>query len=205
MSMPATIDGACGEKAISEVFAAIYKALYNQVGYLDDEMTVLAEEIEEKCNQADRRSRMLTTAEHIQEAKGLLNRGKRDGDGVFSTDHIIHGGASLYNALSILFSPMLHYGYTPSQMLASVVIPIPKSKRKSLNDSSNYRGIALNSPLSKLLELIVLITHHGSLATTDQQFGFKAKTSTTQCTFTVLESIQYFNQRERDTRPLHAP
>ena len=67
-----------------------------------------------------------------------------------------------------------------------------EKKRKFLRESSNYRGIALNSSLSKLLEHVILVNHKEALATSWMQFGFKAKSSTTQCTFVLQETIQYY-------------
>ena len=57
----------------------------------------------------------------------------------------------------------------------------------------NYRGISLNSPLSKLFELVVLDVHSDVLTTSDLQFGFKSSSSTTQCTFVNEEVVQYYN------------
>ena len=77
-------------------------------------------------------------------------------------------------------------------MRLSTIIPIPKNRRKSLSDSDNYRGIALNSVLEKVLDWVILNTCCAALKTTDYQFGFKPKHSTTQCTFVVKETIQYY-------------
>ena len=61
--------------------------------------------------------------------------------------------------------------------------------------SSNYRAIALSSIICKILDTIILNKHHSILSTSDLQFGFKAKHSTTMCTFAVLETIKYYNNR----------
>ena len=42
-------------------------------------------------------------------------------------------------------------------MILDTMIPIPKDKRTSLCDSSNYRAIALSSMFSKVLEWIILM------------------------------------------------
>ena len=51
----------------------------------------------------------------------------------------------------------------------------------STDHSSNYRGIALNSPLGKMLDHILLTNYKNVFQTSDRQFGFKAKHSTVQC------------------------
>ena len=52
----------------------------------------------------------------------------------------------------MLFSTWLSHGHAPKAMRLSTIIPIPKNIRKSLNDSDNYRGIALNSVLEKVFD-----------------------------------------------------
>ena len=73
------------------------------------------------------------------------------------------------------------------------MIPIPKDKKKSLCNSSNYRAIALNSILTKILDWIILLKEQYSLCSSELKFGFKKGLSTTQCTFSMLEIIDYYN------------
>ena len=71
--------------------------------------------------------------------------------------------------------------------------PIPKDKRKSKSDSENYRGIALSSFLGKILDWIILIENSDQLSTSDLQFGFESNSSTVQCTYTLLECVNYYS------------
>ena len=87
---------------------------------------------------------------------------------------------------------MLTHGFSPSNLLSATIIPIPKDKRKSLNNSTNYRGIALSSVISKVLDLVILNTNRHVLDTCELQFGFKSKHSTTQCTYVINEIVQYY-------------
>ena len=79
-------------------------------------------------------------------------------------------------------------------MSLSTIIPIAKNCRKCLNDSSNNRRIALGSLLGKVLDNILLCDNVNILQTSDMQFGFKSKHSTTQCTctFVLNEVIDYY-------------
>ncbi len=61
---------------------------------------------------------------------------------------------SLY--IASLFSGKLRHGFSPEGFRISTVIPIPKNKKKSLNSSENYRGIALSSILGNLFDCVVL-------------------------------------------------
>ena len=77
-------------------------------------------------------------------------------------------------------------------MLTSTIIPIPKNRRKSLNDSDNYKAITLSSILGKLLEWVILLSCDKALSSNDFQFGLRPKHSTSQCTFVVKETVQYY-------------
>ena len=73
---------------------------------------------------------------------------------------------------------MMLHAYIPVDILTFTIPPIPKDRKKSLHDSSNYRGIALNSLLGKILDHILLTNYKNVFQTSDHQLGFKAKHST---------------------------
>ena len=68
-------------------------------------------------------------------------------------------------------------------MILGTMTPIPKDKKKSLCSSSNYMAYALSSIFSKILDWIILIKEENSLCSSELQFRFKKRLSTTQCTF----------------------
>ena len=82
--------------------------------------------------------------------------------------------------------------FPPNGFLESLIIPIPKSRLKSLSDIKNYRGISLSLMLGKLMCNIIVSLHSDVLHTTDIQFGFKAAHSTT---FVVEEIVHYYKSR----------
>ena len=51
----------------------------------------------------------------------------------------------------------------------------------------------MSSIFSKNLDWIILIKEENSLCSSELQFGFKKGLSTTQCTFSMLEVIDYYN------------
>ena len=91
---------------------------------------------------------------------------------------------------------MLHHGYVAPNLRLATIIPIVKDKTESMNDSNNYRGIALSSILSKLLDKVIIQSHKVHLGSSDLQFGYKEKSSTSQCTFVVEEIIHYYRSNE---------
>merc|ERR1712082_492737 len=72
------------------------------------------------------------------------------------------------------------------------MIPLIKDGRLSKQCSDNYRALTIGTGLSKLLETVILNKQTDALKTSDLQFGFKEKSSTTTCTFAVLETIEYY-------------
>ena len=49
---------------------------------------------------------------------------------------------------------MLVHGFSPSEFQKAVVFPIPK--KKSLNNSDNYRRITLGNITGKLMDIMIL-------------------------------------------------
>ena len=47
---------------------------------------------------------------------------------------------------------MVLHGHAPGEFAMSNLVPIPKNCKKSLNNSNNYRAIALSSIFRKLLD-----------------------------------------------------
>ena len=196
--LPNSVNGHIGSDNICTHFAEKYRNLYNSVSYDQYEMDELLQNIDDniaavcesghcKCNLHHH-----INADEVTFAVNLLKYNKNDGHGQLSTNHIKYGSRRLFVLISLLFSSMLKHGYIPNDMLRCTVMPIPKNNRKSLNESSNYRGIALNSPFCKFFETIILRKCQETLETSDMQFGYKKGLSTVDCTFVVNEVVQYY-------------
>ena len=79
---------------------------------------------------------------------------------------------------------------TPS-LLACSFLPLLKSFLKDPSDPDSYRAIAGSSLILKTFELVVLILWGHLLSSDSLQFGYKANTSTTHCTWLVSEVVQH--------------
>lgn len=64
------------------------------------------------------------------------------------------------------------------EALLSILVPIPKDRKKAFSDGSYYKSIALSSILLKILNNIAFSEHKHVLLTGDLQCGFKAGHST---------------------------
>ena len=166
---PCNVDGRTGDSDIASVFVRNYKDLYNSVSFDESNMSHLENDIFrsilERCCTGKCQSSHEILSSDVEAAMNYMKAGKYDG--YLSTDHLLHGCSELYKHLSCLYTTMIRHGFCPSSVLLSTIVPIPKKLRKSVNGSSNYRGIASNSSLGKLFVVIVLVFHRNSLITPD--------------------------------------
>ena len=174
------------------MFSDKYDIVYNSVPYDINDMNLIEREIMslvQKCNDESYN----ITVHDVMNSVTHLKDGKFDGYERLSSDHFIHCNIHFYVLLSILFILFVRHGFSPDSMILGTMIPIPKDKKKSLCKSINYTTIALSSSFSKILDWIILIKEENSLCSSELQFGFKKGLSTTQCSFSMLEVIDYYN------------
>ena len=127
----------------------------------------------------------------VKEAINALNSGKDDEICDVNSDHFINGTGLMCMKLSQIITCMLCHGCSSQAINKSIIKPIPKDKKKSLSDSKNYRAIAKNTIISKIIDNIILSLISNELSTSDYQFAYKKNFSTTLCSFLVAETIQY--------------
>ena len=104
----------------------------------------------------------------------------------------------LHIHLSLLITAMLVHGYTPSHLTTSIIIPILKGYGVDKTLSCNYRAISLSSVVGKIIDLLILNRYSDKLVTSNNQFGFKPKCSTTICTMLVKETLNYYHTNGSD-------
>ena len=90
---------------------------------------------------------------------------------------------------------MLTHGYYPKKLVKSTIISIPKDKSIRLSKSTNYRGISLFNSIKKLFDYVIIDLCDDTLLTSEVQFDFKPKHSTTLCTTVLKEIINYYVRR----------
>ncbi len=54
------------------------------------------------------------------------------------SDHFLHDTNLIFSHIVKLFNIMITHGNSPDDFRLSTLIPIPKNKRNSINDSNNY-------------------------------------------------------------------
>ena len=165
--------------------------------YEKSDMKTLKDEIgdlvTQKCIKGNCYNTHVINMSMVMSAIKSLKTDKSDGNVTKMSNYIIHSPPLLSVHLALLFNSFMIHGFPPDEMLKGTIIPIPKNKRKSVNVSSNYRGIALSSIFGKLIDNIILMVNAQILRSCDLQFGFKPNHSTTQCTtFVLKEVVQYY-------------
>ena len=194
-NLPFSVDSVVGQEKISNLFASKYEQLYKSVPYNVENMNKLKAKIDSNVNLMYSGELKLVnkiTVSNVIKGISVLKRDKTDIDSGHCTNHLIYSCHKLHVVLTLLFNSMLIHGFAPSGILKGTVIPIPKNKLKSINDSGNYRGITLSSIIGKLLDNIILNRYRMLLNTSEFQFGFKSESSTNQCTFVLEEVLQYY-------------
>ena len=186
------VDSKCGDNNICNVFFDKYAKLYQTVPTSADEIYHIQNEIKHRLNTSSYPN-SLVQVKDVKQAFQKLKPGKHDGNAGIYSDHFIHASNKFIVCFSILLAAILLHGHTPKALLLSVLISIPKDAQASLCDSGNYRGIALSSPMCKIIDHWVLLKYGSLLQTSDYQYGFKKGHSTSLCTLILKETVSYFN------------
>lgn len=190
-----SVDGFNNSEDISNHFASVYKNLYQK----NDSSNLLKTQIEEMNSNISvgnlEEVDQLTPAV-VYQAISSLHKSKNDSLYNFKSDAFIHGKDVLVNHLTLLLQAFLIHCHVPNDILISSLHPIIKDKLGDKCSSLNYRAIGSSSIILKLLDQIILILFSKSLKLAEQQFGFQKKCSTSMCTWTVKETINYFLNRD---------
>ena len=84
---------------------------------------------------------------------------------------------------------MLSHCSTPKNFWMSTMVPIPKKGSGSIGDIRNYRGIALNSLLSKIFDNCVINNQYENLCSSDLQVE---NVYNSLCKFCIYETISHY-------------
>ena len=189
-TFPASMDGEQGDK-IPKHFQDIYSKLYNSNDD-SDEIIEVEDFIRDKVNQTHLKDVEKVTPVVVKEAVKRLKGNKSDPIYAFSSDCLKNAPDTLYMHLSVALQSLLIHGHVPVFLLLATLVPIIKDKLGSISSSKNYRSIALSSQILKLLDWIILLLFGESLGVDELQFAYQEGASTTMCTWTAVETIDYF-------------
>ena len=76
-----------------------------------------------------------------------------------------------------------------------IIVPIIKNQKALITDKDNYMPITINSVVSMIWELLLLIRLQFQLEMSSNQYGFKSKHGTDMCVYTLGQITEYYNPR----------
>lgn len=181
MSLPTNIEGVTGKKNIAELWRKHYFELFNSINKNNDMSPTVTYSND-----------MVVYGTEIEYAIGKLDLNKTSGlDGV-TAEHLKYCSKRINTLLAHCFTGLIIHGILPDSMLSIVLVPVIKDKTGQINDTCNYRPIALASVLSKVFEYIILSRLEEFLYTNHNQFGFKKKLGTDICIYTLKEILSKY-------------
>lgn len=188
------VDGVSGQENIASLFKDIYKDIYNKhtggvelLNFLDD--------LNRNIQGTDLSAIDKITDSLISNIILKLQSGKNDVVYNWGSDALKHGVNVLSSHFKNLFKCFLVHGHISHFFLFCALVPIVKNTNESKFSSENYRLIAISSMILKILDHIILFLFNASFISPHMQFGFQKNCSTTMCSWTLLETINYFTNR----------
>ena len=191
--MPNLIDGRVGKDNIANYLAQKYSTLYNSSNSNVETMK-LVDDL--NISQNDLCDVELVTPDIVYQAISCVNVNTNDVNFNFKSNALRVGADIICNYLTAMLQAFLIHGYIPKELVFCSLKPIIKDKLGDKFNSDNYRAIGSSSLILKVLDWVIFILFESNLKPSELQFGFQKKNSTTMCSWTVIETINYFNNRE---------
>jgi hypothetical protein len=127
----------------------------------------------------------------IKEVISKLKSNVACGYDLILNEFIKHGCSDLLvSVLEWLFNSMLSIGHVPDKFNISMVSPIPK--KTEIVEPGDARPISVSGVLSNMLESLILLRSPFLRGTSENQMGYKARTSCKHAFFLVNETISYY-------------
>jgi hypothetical protein len=111
-----------------------------------------------------------------------------------SESYISDAPDSFFTLLAMVYMSWVIHGTVSLLLLSCAFLPLVKG-RKDPAKIDSYKAIAGSALLLKIFDKVVLLIWGHFLASDSLQFGYKPDTSTTQCSWMVLEVAQHFLRR----------
>ena len=188
---PDNIDAAHGVQEVSELFKSVYEDLYNSAESVE-EMQSIKEKLKALISPESMVEVNKVTGAAVKEACCRMKPGKSDVTGSFTSDVLLNGPDSLFESLAGIFRSFLVHGDVTLELLSCAFLPLFKGGLKNPHLSDSYRAIAGSSQILKLFDYVILLLWGDLLGSDTLQFGFKGGTSTTQCSWLVMEVASYY-------------
>jgi hypothetical protein len=143
----------------------------------------------------------INTTQTTESIKHSKNNNSTGPDGI-NIKHLKHLGPIAITYLTKLFNIALNQNIIPAVWKLAKIVPISKPN-KDPGVGASYRPISLLSPISKLLEKIILPTITTNIPKIEHQHGFKPHHSTTTALHNLTNQIVTgFNNKKPPKRTI---
>jgi len=193
-TVSSSVDGYTGAEDISNHFADIYSELY-QKHDLGEEFAQVQESIALQVDPSLLGELDRVNEKIVFEALTKLKSGKSDPTFSFNSDCLLNSCDDLIKHVTILFKWFLRTGTIPAFLLLYTIVPSVKDNLRDILSSDNYRAIAIGSLLFKWFDWLIIILEENKLAKDELQFGFRAKSNTSMCTWAI--NTDHYNKLGR--------
>ena len=137
----------------------------------------------------DSRDADSVTGKAVKEAAARMKPKKADVSGSFTSEAILNAPDIFFDYMAMVYRSWLIHGTVTLSLLSCAFLPLFKGGLKDPSKTDSYRAIAGSSLLLKLFDNVILLLWGDLLGTDTLQFGFKAGTCTTKCTWMVTEQV----------------
>ena len=152
--MATSVDGVT--QNIPEHFGNIYSKLYNSADDCE-KLKKVHDRANAEVNDSHLEFVSKITPELLKTAAKKLKPGKSDPIYSFSSDCFRNGSNLLFEHLAQVLRCSTIHSHVSLILLLSTLIPLVKDKLASINNSKNYRSVAISSILLKLFDWIVIL------------------------------------------------
>ena len=185
---PDRIDGAVGEEDVARLWANKFSSTLNSVK--DSHMK---KEFVKKYDSIDDTEIPHVAVKEVQSVLKKLKSGKSVGLDGIPNEFYRSCKHQVTIFLSIMCNAFFIHEFIPESIMDGKIIPLLKGKLLDISSSDNYRPITISSSFSKILEYLMHNRIIGHLTCEDNQFGYKDKSSTDQCIFTLKSVVDYYH------------
>ena len=194
-SSATSMDGVVGQKNIADLFRNKYNTIYNKHSNDVDDVCDYLDQVNENISSNDFTLVDKITNSLISNVIKNLQPGKGDVLYDWGSDALKYGVEVLSPHFTTLFKAFLTHGHISEMFAICALTPIVKNKNSNSSSSDNYRLIAISSLILKMLDSVILHAYGDRFISPHLQFGYHKNLSTTMCSWTLLETINYFANR----------
>jgi len=121
-----------------------------------------------------------------------LKHGKTYGIDNLMGEHVQYSYPTLCYMLSKMFRVCIQCKHIPEAFGTSYTVPVPKVNNRTIALLSDFRGISINTVISKVFENCLYKIYGNFLYSSPNQFGFKTGLECTHAIYTLQTLLNHY-------------